>query len=144
MFEKGLEALQQFHSHSRHAVAQRLQTRRQHRAGGLGVEQLAQAATVERIQVTRQGLDVVQRHSDHAGVAVTGGHAVDHAFLVQQGIEELRTLGNALAKRRVILQLRRCLTVGKGQHVFNAQGAFAEGYRLKSGHRHRSSRKGKS
>jgi hypothetical protein len=85
----------------------------------------------------------MQRHRHHAGVAVAGGHAVDHAFLVQQGIEELRALGDALAVRGVACNCGR-LTVGQGQHVFDAQRAFAEGYRLKGWRRHRSSRKGKS
>jgi hypothetical protein len=67
----------------------------------LGVEQFAQAATVEGVQMTRQRFDVMQRHRHHAGVAVAGGHAVDHAFLVQQRVEELRALGDALAERGV-------------------------------------------
>ena len=144
VFEERLKALQQFHAHPGHAVAQRLQTRREHRARRLGVEQFAQAAAVEGVQMTRQRLDVMQRHRDHAGVAVTGGHAIDHAFLVQQGVEESRALGDALTVRGVALQLRRHLTVGQGQHVFDAQREFAEGYRLKRWRRHRSSRKGKS
>jgi peptidoglycan/xylan/chitin deacetylase (PgdA/CDA1 family) len=98
---------------------------------------------VERVQVTRQSLDVLQRHRHHAGVAVAGGHAIDHAFLVQQRVEKLRALGNALAIGDIILQLRGHLTVGQGQYVFNAQSVFAKGYRLKM-RRHRSSRKGKS
>ncbi|MNS50377.1 hypothetical protein D3C72_830240 [compost metagenome] len=125
-------------------MAQRLQTRRQHRAGGLRVEQFTQPATVEGVEVTRQGLYVMQRHRDHAGIAVTGGHAVDHAFLVQQRVEKTRALGDALAVGGIALQLRRHLAVGQCQHVFNAQRAFAEGYRLKRWRRHRSSRKGKS
>ncbi|MCY1249103.1 hypothetical protein D9M72_626070 [compost metagenome] len=94
--------------------------------------------------MTRQRLDVMQRHRHHAGIAVTGGHAIDHAFLVQQGIEEACALGDALAVRGVALQLRGGLAVGQGQHVFDAQREFAEGYRLKRWRRHRSSRKGKS
>ncbi len=93
--------------------------------------------------MTGQGFDMLQRYRHHARVAVAGGHAVDHAFLVQQRVEELRALGDALAIGRVALQLGRHLTVGQGQHVFDAQGAFAKGYRLKM-RRHRSSRKGKS
>ncbi|MMZ66282.1 hypothetical protein D1872_287660 [compost metagenome] len=99
---------------------------------------------MEGVEVTRQGLYVMQRHRDHAGIAVTGGHAVDHAFLVQQRIEEPRALGDALAIVGVALQLHGRLTVGQGQHVFDAQRAFAEGYRLMGWRRHRSSRKGKS
>ncbi|MNV38697.1 hypothetical protein D3C71_1302590 [compost metagenome] len=144
VFEERLQAFQQLHPNPGNAVAQRLQTRRQHRAGGLGIEQFAQPAAVERVQVLRQRLDVMQRHCHHAGIAIAGGHAIDHAFLVQQGIEEPCPFGNALAVRRVALQLRRRLTVGQGQHVFDAQREFAEGYRLKRWRRHRSSRKGKS
>jgi len=81
--------------------------------------------------VTGQRLDVMQRYRDHARIAITGGHAVDHPFLVQQGVEEARALGDTLAVRGVALQLRRHLTVGQGQHVFDAQREFAEGYRLK-------------
>jgi len=138
-----VQALQQLHAYARYAMAQRLQTRRQHGTGGLGVEQLAQAATVKGVQMTRQGFDVFQWHRHHAGVAVAGGHAVDHAFLVQQRVEELRALGDALAVRGIVLQASGYLAVGQGQHVFDAQGAFTKGDGLKR-RRHRSSRKGKS
>ncbi|MNQ70308.1 hypothetical protein D3C85_849410 [compost metagenome] len=144
VFKERLQALQQLHAHPGNTVAQRLQTRRQYRAGGLGVEQFAQTTAVEGVQMTGQRLDVMQRHRDHAGIAIAGGYAVDHAFLVQQRVQKTRALGDALAVGRVALQLRRHLAVGQCQHIFNAQRAFAEGYRLKRWRRHRSSRKGKS
>ncbi len=144
LVEKRLQALEQFHAHPGNPVAQRLQAGGEHGAGGLRVEQLAQAATVEGVEMTWQRLDMLQRHRDHAGVAVAGGDAIDHAFLVQQRIKKLRALGDALAIGRVVLQLRRHLTVGQGQHVFDAQREFAEGNRLKRMRRHRSSRKGRS
>ena len=138
-----MQAFQQFHTHPGHAMAQRLQTRRQYGASSLGIKQFAQAATVKGVQMTRQGFDVLQRHRHYAGVAVAGGHAVDHAFLVQQRVEELRALGDALAVRGIVLQASGHLAVGQGQHVFDAQGAFTKGDGLKR-RRHRSSRKGKS
>ena len=61
-----MQALQQLHTHAGHAVAQRLQACGEYGAGGLCVEQLAQAATVEGVEVTRQRLDVLQRHRHHA------------------------------------------------------------------------------
>jgi len=144
MGDKGLQPLQQFDAHTRHAVAQRLQARRQHSAGGLGVEQLAQPATVEGVEVARQGFDVLQRHGHHARIAVAGGHTVDHAFLVQQRVEKARALGDALAVVGVVLQTGRRLTIGQGQHVFNAQRGLAEGYWLMRMRRHRSSRMGRN
>lgn len=60
MGEKIAQALQQLQAHARHAMAQRAQTRRQHRTGGGRIEQLSQAAAMEGVQVARQGLDVLQ------------------------------------------------------------------------------------
>ena len=94
--------------------------------------------------MTRQGFDVLQGHRHHARVAVPRGHAVDHAFFIQQRVEKARALGNALAVFGVVLQTGRCLTIGQRQHVFNAQRGLAEGYWLMRMRRHRSSRKGKS
>ncbi|RMS12693.1 hypothetical protein ALP75_200484 [Pseudomonas syringae pv. actinidiae] len=144
LIDKRLQTLEQFDPYPGNALTQRLQARRQHRAGGLGVEQFAQPAAVKRIQMTRQRLDMLQRHRHHAGIAITGGDAVDHAFLAQQRIKKLRAPGDACAKFIVALQRARCLTIGQGQHVFDTQGAFAEHDRVRSLIRHRTSRMGRN
>ncbi|MCY1397500.1 hypothetical protein D9M71_125070 [compost metagenome] len=99
---------------------------------------------MEGVQVTGQGFDVLQRHRDHAGVAVAGGDAVDHPFLVQQRVEEACAAGNGFAVLGVALQLRGGLAVGQCQHLFDAKCGLAEGYRLKRMRCHRSSRMGRN
>jgi len=141
---KSLQTFQQLDAHSGHAVAQRLQACSEHGAGGLGVEQLAQPAAVKGVEVARQRFNMLQRHRHHARITVAGGHAVDDAFLVQQRVEKACALGDALAIVGVVLQTGRRLTIGQGQHVFNAQRGLAEGYWLMRMRRHRSSRKGKN
>ncbi len=78
-------------------MAQRLQACGEHGAGAGFIQQLAQATAVEGVQMTRQRLDLMQRYGHHAGVAVAGGDAVDHAFLVQQAVEKTRALGDLFA-----------------------------------------------
>ena len=144
MGDEGVQTLQQLDAHPGHAVAQRLQARCQHGAGGLSVEQFAQPAAVEGVEVARQRFDMLQRHRHHARIAVTGGDAVDHAFFVEQRIQKTCAFGDAFAVLGVVLQLGRHLTIGQSQHVFNAQRGLAEGYWLMRMRRHRSSRMGKS
>ncbi|MNF93990.1 hypothetical protein D3C84_766850 [compost metagenome] len=136
MLEEGLQPFQQFHPHPGHPVAQRLQTGGQHGAGARLIQQLAQAAAVEGVEVPRQRLDLMQRHGHHAGVAIAGGDAVDHAFLVQQAVEKARALGNLLAEGGVALQLRAGAALGQGDHLLDGQRHFAEGHgvRLMGGH----------
>ncbi|MNC59077.1 hypothetical protein D3C75_1088620 [compost metagenome] len=96
------------------------------------------------VQMPGQGFDMLQRHGDHAGVAIACGDTIDHPFLVQQGVEKARTTGNGLAVVRVTLQPCGSLAVGQGQHVLDAKCGSAEGYRLKRIRCHRSSRMGRN
>jgi len=144
VLEKGLHTLEQLDAHARNAVGQRAQARGEHGAGRFGIQQLDQAAAVEGEQVLRQRLDLRQRHRHHAGVAVAGGHTVDHPFAVEQGIEELGAAGNALAKAVVGLQACRCAAFGHGQHVLDAQMVLAKDHGFRCGVVHVRSRKGRS
>ena len=99
---------------------------------------------MEGEQVLGQRLDLMQRHRDHAGVAVAGGHTVDHAFLVQQGVEEARALGDLFPVGGIILQLGAGLALRQGYDVLDGQGALAEDHRLRLVCRHLASRKGRS
>ncbi len=144
MREERLQAFEQLQTHAGNALAQRLQASGEHRTGGVRFEQLAQAAAVEGEQMPGQRLDLVQRNRHHAGVAVTGGHAVDHPFAVQQRVEELRAAGDALAERVVVLQLRGCLLASQGHHLFQAQGRGAKDYGFRICCRHAVSRRQRS
>ncbi|MOA44092.1 hypothetical protein D3C78_1663200 [compost metagenome] len=99
---------------------------------------------MEGKQVLGQRLDLVQRHGHHAGVAVAGGDAVDHAFLVQQGVEEARALGDLLAVGGVVLQLRAGLALGQGHDLLDGQVGFAEDHRIRLMCRHVLSRTDRS
>ncbi|MNJ56072.1 hypothetical protein D3C77_516010 [compost metagenome] len=142
--KKRLQALQQLDAHAGHTMAQRLQAGGQYGAGGWRIEQLAEAAAMEGVQVLGQGLDMLQWHRHHARVTVAGGHPVDHPFLVQQRVEELRATGNPRAVVAVVLQAGFGLAVGQGEDVFDCQRQRAEGHGLMRMHRHRSSRKGRN
>ena len=142
MCEERLQTLEQLDAHPGHAVGQRAQARSQDCARGFGVEQLAKAAAVEGKQVLRQCLDLVQRHRHYAGIPVAGGHAVDHAFAVEQGVEKLRAAGDPLAERRVSLQLGGRTALGDGQQVFDTQVVFTKDHGLRVVHG--CSRKGRS
>ncbi|MNP41215.1 hypothetical protein D3C76_1349040 [compost metagenome] len=137
--EKVAQALQQQQAYPRNAMAQRAQPGGQHCACGRRVEMTTQAATVEGVQVTRQGLDMLHRHGNHAGVAVAGGDAIDHAFLVQQGVEEACAAVDVLAIPGVVLQVRRGAAFSQGNDFFDRQWRLAKGYSRVRGHRHRSS-----
>lgn len=130
VFEKCLHALQQLDAHAGHAVGQRTQASGEHGAGGFGVQQLAQAATMKGEQVLRQRFDLMQWHRYHAGIAIAGGDAIDHAFAVQQGVEKLRAAGDAAAKDFVRLQSCRRTALRHGQHVLDAQKVFAKDHGL--------------
>ncbi len=138
------QALEQFQANTGYPVAERPQACSQHCACGRGVQQLAEAATVEGVEVAWQRLDVFQRHGHDTGVAVAGGHAVDHPFLVEQGVEKARPAGNALAVGGIALQVCRGTAFGQRHDVFDSQRRFAERDRFMRLHRHRSSRKGRN
>ncbi len=94
---------------------------------------------MEGVKVAWQGFYVLQGHGDHTGIAVAGGDAIDHAFLVQQRIQEAGAAFDTLAVRPIVLQGYRGTAFGQGQDVFDHQRQLAEGYRLMRVHRHRSS-----
>ena len=89
---------------------------------------------MEGEQVPGQSLDLMQRHGHHAGVAVAGGDAVDHAFLVQQGVEKACALGDLLAVGGIALQLRVGAALGQGDHLLDGQLGFAESHVVSHGH----------
>ena len=130
MLKERLHALEQLDAYPRHAVRQRTQAGGQDRARGFRVEQLAQAAAVKGEQMLRQGLDLVQRYRHHTGIAIAGGHAVDHTFAVEQGVEKLCTAGDPFAERRVGLQPGGRTALGHGQQVLDAQVVFAKDHGL--------------
>ncbi len=130
VFEKCLHAFQQLDAYTGHAMGKRTQARGEHGAGGFGVQQLAQPAAMKGEQVLRQRLDLMQRHRHHAGIAIAGGNAVDHALAVQQGVEKLCAAGDAAAKGLVRLQPCRRTALRHGQHVLDAQKVFAKDHGL--------------
>jgi hypothetical protein len=120
------QAFQQRHADAGHAAHQRRQARGQHRAGLDRVQVTAQAAAVVGVQVVRQFRHQRRRDVHRARVAVAGGHAVDHAVLAQQAVEEVGTALDVRAERRRVAQCGLALALGQGNHVFDGQRCIAK------------------